>query len=370
MNKRIRAIGAGVLVAVWLGLSGFAWFKTPQKQSEAERRKLAQLPKLEAESLLDASFMEGFSDYAVDQFPLRDAFRTVKALYTYYGLQQLDNNGYFIHDGYIVKQTYPLSQPSVNHATSAINKVYNTYLADTDCKVYFAVVPDKGYYLTQQLGYPSMDYRDLMAQLKNKLDWATFVDISDTLELSDYYKTDTHWRQEKLIDTAVKLCKAMDTTIPAGKGSQRYRVTTPDTPFYGVYYGHAALPMAAETLCLLESNMLADCKVYDAMGQELPMYDLSKLDSPDMYEVFLSGNQPIVTIENPNANFDKELVIFRDSFGSSIAPLLLQGYKTVTLVDIRYINQNMIGQFVTFEDQDVLFLYSTLVLNESSTMKR
>ena len=367
MHKRIRAIGAGVLVAVWLGLSGFAWFKTPQKQSEAERRKLAQLPKLEAESLLDASFMEGFSDYAVDQFPLRDAFRTVKALYTYYGLQQLDNNGYFIHDGYIVKQTYPLSQPSVNHATSAINKVYNTYLADTDCKVYFAVVPDKGYYLTRQLGYPSMDYRDLMAQLKNKLDWATFVDISDTLELSDYYKTDTHWRQEKLFGAAAALCRAMGAKAPR---VEDFAVEKVDQPFYGVYYGHGAVPMAGEELYLLENEMLKGCKVYDAQGKELPMYDLSKLDSPDMYEVFLSGNQPIVTIENPNATTDKELVIFRDSFGCSIAPLLLQGYKTVTLVDIRYINQNMIGQFVTFEDQDVLFLYSTLVLNESSTMKR
>ena len=370
MNKMIRAIGAGILVAVWLGFSAFAWFKTPDAQSLTERRKLAQQPKLEGEALLDGSYMELFADYAVDQFPLRDTFRTVKALYTYYGLQQLDNNGYFVSDGYIVKQTYPLSQPSVNHAVSALNKVYTTYLEGTDCKVYFAVVPDKGYYLTQSLGYPSMDYASLQAQLEENLSWATFVDITDTLELSDYYKTDTHWRQEKLIDTAAKLCKAMGTTIPSSQGYRDFEVTALDTPFYGVYYGHAALPMEAETLYLLENDMLAACKVYDAMGQEIPMYDLSKLDSQDMYEVYLSGNQPLITIENPHANFDKELVIFRDSFGSSITPLLLQGYKTVTLVDIRYMNQNMIEQFLTFEDQDVLFLYSTLVLNESSTMKR
>ena len=367
MNKTIRAIGAGILAAVWLGLSGFAWFKFPQKQSEAERRKLAQLPKLEAESLLDGSFMEDFMDYAVDQFPLRDTFRTVKALYTYYGLQQLDNNGYFIHDGYIVKQTYPLSQPSVNHAVSAINKVYNTYLADTDCKVYFAVVPDKGYYLTQQLGYPSMDYGELMAQLEEKLSWATFVDITDTLSLADYYKTDTHWRQEKLFSVASALCRAMGAEAPKAEAFTAEKV---ETPFYGVYYGHGAVPMAGEDLYLLQSDSLKDCKVYDAQGKELAMYDLAKLDSADMYEVFLSGNQPIVTIENPNATTDRELVLFRDSFGCSIAPLLLQGYKTVTLVDIRYIDQSMIDDHVTFENQDVLFLYSTLVLNESSTMKR
>ena len=47
----------------------------------------------------------------------------------------------------------------------------------------------------------------------------------------------------------------------------------------------------------------------------------------------------------------------------------MQGYKTVTLVDIRYLQSNMLGRYLTFEGQDVLFLYSTLVLNNSSTIK-
>jgi len=367
MNKTIRAIGAGILVAVWLFLTGFAWLSPAQERSESERRKLAQKPELTLTSVLDRTFMDDFAGFAVDQFPLRDTFRTVKALFAYYGLQQLDNNGYFIHDGYIVKQTYPLSQPSVNHATSALNKVYNTYLKDTDCKIYLTVVPDKGYYLAEELGYPAMDYKELDAQLAEKLHWAQMIDIRDTLSLEDYYQTDTHWRQEKLLDTAAALCRAMGAEAP---NAGDYTLQKVEKPFYGVYYGHGAVPMAGEDMYLLQSQLLLDCKVYDAAGQELSLYDLSKLDSQDMYEVYLSGNQPIVTIENPHATTDKELVLFRDSFGCSIAPLLLQGYQTVTLVDIRYINQNMIGQFVTFEDQDVLFMYSTLVLNESSTMKR
>jgi hypothetical protein len=365
MKVTIRAIGAGILAAVWLGLSAFAWFKTPQEKSESERRKLAKMPQLTAETLLDGSFMEGFADYAVDQFPMRDTFRTAKALFAYYGLQQLDNNGYFIYDGYIVKQTYPLNQSSVNHATAVINKLYDTYLKDTDCKLYMAVVPDKGYYLTGALGYPSMDYESLQTQLEGSLSWATFLDIRDTLKLSDYYRTDTHWRQENLLATAERLCQAMGAEGPGGFAVQKV-----EKPFYGVYYGHGAVPMDGEEMYLLQSDLLAACKVYDAAGKQLPMYDFAKLDSQDMYEIYLSGNQPLVTIENPNATTDKELVLFRDSFGCSIAPLLVQGYKTVTLVDVRYMNQSVIGQFLTFEDQDVLFLYSTLVLNESSTMKK
>ena len=56
-------------------------------------------------------------------------------------------------------------------------------------------------------------------------------------------------------------------------------------------------------------------------------------------------------------------MIFRDSFGSSIAPLLVQSYAKVTLVDIRYMRMEMLQRLIGFENQDVLFLYSTLVLN-------
>ena len=368
MNDKIRAIGAGLLAGIWLGLSCVAWFSPPAKMSESERRELTQKPELTLESVMDGSYMDAFGDYTVDQFPSRDAFRSVKALVNYYGLRQLDNNGYFVRDGYIVKQTYPLEQPSVNHATAVMNRIYKTYLAESDCTVYLAVVPDKGYYLATDLGYPAMDYESLFSQLQENLPWAQYVDITDTLSLSNYYKTDTHWKQETLIPTAQALCQAMGVSGPTtGDFAQK----TLDTPFYGVYYGHAAVPMKAEQLTILESNILRDCKVYDPVNQcELPMYNLEKLSGKDPYEVYLSGNMPVIEIENPNAQTDKELVIFRDSFGSSIAPLLLQDYSKVTMVDIRYITQRYLSSFVTFENQDVLFLYSTLVLNDSATMNR
>ena len=61
--------------------------------------------------------------------------------------------------------------------------------------------------------------------------------------------------------------------------------------------------------------------------------------------------------------------MFRDSFGSSLVPLLAEGYARITLVDIRYIASERLGTWLTFSDQDVLFLYSTPVLNNSETLK-
>ena len=85
--------------------------------------------------------------------------------------------------------------------------------------------------------------------------------------------------------------------------------------------------------------------------------------------MFLSGPVSLLTIQNPNARSNRELVIFRDSFGSSLAPLLAEGYSEITLVDIRYLPSARVGQFVDFTGKDVLFLYSTQVLNNSEALK-
>ena len=72
---------------------------------------------------------------------------------------------------------------------------------------------------------------------------------------------------------------------------------------------------------------------------------------------------------NPNAESEDRLILFRDSFGSSIAPYFLESYREVTLVDIRYLSPERLGKLLDFTDCDVLFLYSTLVLNNSETIK-
>ena len=128
--------------------------------------------------------------------------------------------------------------------------------------------------------------------------------------------------------------------------------------------------MEPDTLSLMENEMLSQCVVSDyETGKTGSVYDMTKLDSRDLYDVYLSGAKALLTIENPNAGTDRELIVFRDSFGSSMVPLLLTDYANVTLVDIRYIRSDLLGQCLDFHGQDVLFLYSTLVLNSSAALK-
>ena len=99
------------------------------------------------------------------------------------------------------------------------------------------------------------------------------------------------------------------------------------------------------------------------------IYDFDKASGRDPYEFFLSGPVSYLTIENMQASEDRELIVFRDSFASSIIPLMVPAYKKITLLDIRYLASAYLGNMVDFKGQDVLFLYSTAVLNNSETLK-
>ena len=364
--KKTRIIGFAALVAIWAMLAMVLWFGPKGDYTNAERRKLAQMPQLSASTLFSGKFAEDFEDFTLDQFPLRDSFRQVKSLFHYYVLNQSDNNGIYLAGDTVAKLEYPLNTASAAYVIQRVQYLYDAYLADSGCKIYASIVPDKGYYLAENYGYPAMDYAQLETIYREGMPWADYVDIKGSLDGNAYYRTDTHWRQENLLAVAKNLCEAMGAQIP----SEEYTPVALEEPFYGVYFGQAALPLQPETLTILQSELLEACTVTDPItGATSQVYNLEKRTSPDLYDVYLSGAQPLLVIENPQGEAGKELVIFRDSYGSSLAPLLLNGYGKVTLVDIRYLHPDQVGDYVTFQNQDVLFLYSTLILNNGRSLK-
>lgn len=366
MLVKLKNISLVVMTAVFLcGFLLWSILKPDDAESVSERRPLAAFPALSGESVLSGSFMTDFEKYTLDQFPLRDQFRTVKAVTSFYVLGQKDNNDIYIKDGFASKLEYPLNTDSIEYATTRFQFVYNQYMADKNMNVYLSVIPDKNYFMAEKNGYPSIDYEKFISDMRDSMGFAEYIDITHLLELSDYYYTDSHWRQEKITDVAQYLADKMGVSL-----SSEHTVTQVDIPFHGVYYRQSALPLPADNLYYLENEALKDSRVYDfETSMYIPIYNLDKTKGSDSYEMFLSGSKSLLAIENPYASTDKELIVFRDSFGSSIAPLLAEGYSKITLVDIRYISPNMLDKFIEFTNQDVLFLYSTSVLNNSITIK-
>ena len=365
MEKK-RSLATVLLLSVFLfGFAVWSILKPSDERSFSERRNLAQAPAFSAASFADGKWTSSFESYTLDQFPLREQFRTLKSLISLGVFRQKDNHGVYLADGMVAKLEYPVNEASLAHAQERFQFVYDTCLKGTDVKTYFAAIPDKNYYLAEKNGYPALDYDAFFAAFRTALPWAQHIDLTKSLTEDSYYRTDLHWRQEKLYPAAEQLAAAMGAEI-----SDDFTEQTLARDYYGLYYGYAALPVKPEKISYLTNDAIQHAVVTNfETNQKTSVYDMEKAAGNDPYEMFLSGSVSLLTIENPQASTDKELVIFRDSFASSLAPLLLEGYAKITLVDIRYLPSARLKSFLAFTDQDVLFLYSVPILNNSETIK-
>ena len=368
--KNIIVVLLAVVFVFGFTLGGI--FLPDKDISKTERRKLAKFPQVTFNNILSGKFMTDFESYSLDHFPLRDGFRGLKSFVNRKVMLQKDNNGYYSYDGYIIKSSYPIDEDSVSCATSRFEYIYESYLKGTDSKIYLTIVPDKNCFVPESEGYLAMDYTAFSEKMVNEMGYAKYIDIFPLLELSDYYATDTHWRQEEITDVAQYISKNMGVPLKS-----EYTVQKIETPFYGVYHGQFAMPVDPDELYYLTNDILDNCVVTDLeTNSRIPVYDMNKIISddptkiPDPYEIFLSGpNRSILVIDNKNSTTDKELIIFRDSYANAIAPLFVEGYSKITLIDLRRVSPQYLGNFVEFTNQDVLFLQSTLVLNDSSEIK-
>ena len=374
MSNKIKNIVICVVMGLFLfGFSILCLVLPKPEFLDSERREPAAFPELNFETIMKDgkeygdSFMKKFDDnYTPDNFPFRDAFRSIKGFVVNYIFNHKDKDGIFMEDGYIAEMQDKIDEGSIAHAADRFTFIYEMYLKNKGITPYISIIPDKAYFLAEQNGYLSMDYEEFVKKMTSSVEFAKYIDIMSSLTIEDYYKTDTHWRQEQLTDIAALLVNGM-----GGSYDSKYEVNTLDFPFYGVYSGRVGRPVDAETIYYLTNANMENIKVTDYQngGKEITLYDMVKGTGKDPYDLFLSGELSKVVIENPNAKTDKELVVFRDSYGRSLIPLLADDYAKITVVDIRYAHPMMLLADVNFENQDVLFLYSTLVLNNSSELK-
>lgn len=296
---------------------------------------------------------------------LREDFRGLKAFIQYRIFGKLDNNGIYIGDSSVYKLEPYTDPKQIKYFTDKLNAVYSKYLEGLD--VHYAIIPDKNYYL-ERPGVPKLDYENMFQQINQAFSYMNKIELTDVLTLSDYYATDLHWKQENLQNVVDRLMMGMGNKDGIDFSTYENHVFH---PFYGAYYGQSALTLSPDKLVYLTKPWMDGVQVthLDQMISGNALYDLEKLEGIDAYDVFLSGPTAIVEMTNPQATTDKALIIFRDSFGSSVAPMLLEAYQKITLVDLRYIPADQLGEYIAFENQEVLFLFSTTVINKGFIIK-
>ncbi len=326
--------------------------------STSERRKLKQFPSFSVSNILNKSFVNNFDDYTLDQFVFRDKFRSIKANLNYKIFGMLDNNKIYIEDGYIF-QINETDEKSINNFVNIINTMIDNF--NSNNKVYLMIIPDKNYYINNEI-IPNIDYNFLYKKVNENINISN-IDIRNILSISDYYRTDSHWKQDSLIKIANVLGEKMNIEI-----DEQYKKNTIND-FYGVYYGQASLNFGSDSITYLTNTNIINAKVNYLENKKLnSVYTFN--DSLDKYDVFLNGASSFIEINNELCNNNRELIVFRDSFASSLVPLLISSYSKITLIDTRYINSENYLKLINYNNQDILFLYSSMMINNSYTLKK
>lgn len=275
---------------------------------------------------------------------------------------------YYLKNEAIYEKNEEINIVAIENNLNKINSLCEKYLENN--KKYFSIIPDKEYYLNENL--LNTNFKELENTVKSNLkENIKYVNISDTLNLEDFYKTDMHWKQENLENTVKRLENELGIIV---KSEIKYEEKSLGN-FYGTYYKEIKNnELKPDELKYLTNDILENCKVYNEETKtEEKIYNLEKVnESKNKYDLFLSGATAITTINNKNANTNKKLILFRDSFGSSIAPLLVKNYRKIVLIDIRYVNSTILENYIDFnkyKEADVLFLYSSRVINKSGIFR-
>ncbi len=275
-------------------------------------------------------------------------------------------DGVYVYNGFAAAADAPWDEKSLELAAHRFQHLMETYFSGDGYRFYLSVVPDKAQFTQPPAGYTPADAAETADWLAARLP-VQAVDIASLLTLEDYYRTDPHWRQETLLPVARRLAEAMNTALPEDREET---LCTLAGEFRGSYWGKTAEALTADTLSYLTDDVLEGCTVYDYETDSTGgVYDFAAAQTAP-YDLFLGGSKSLLCLENPAAENDRTLIVFRDSFGSSLIPLLAEGYGTVYAVDIRYLSSDLLGRFMDIPGEaDVLFLYSATVLHNSVTLK-
>lgn len=351
MRKKLTIF---LLFALLLGL-GSGMLLGHRQRSDSERRALTQWPSLTWSGLASGSFESVAQDAAADQFPFRESFRQLKAFSAYRLFGKLENNGFLVTSGtpHVIYKKEQADPGAAKWNLDILSALAGQAQA-AGCTVRSALIPTKYHY------YPGIrtedGYGELEAALKAALPESVYCPTQALFTAGDYYNTDPHLRLAGIEKLYAALIPEADEAEATGTYSG----------FRGAYWGQSAYPLGKgdeEQLCWDESPELENAEVRDLVaGEALGLYDREALDTADPYSFYLYGSRALLEIRNPGSSTDRSLLLFRDSYGSALAPELARTYRSVILVDLRYVSWKQLDQFVTFSGQDVLFLTSALTL--------
>ena len=364
----LAMLGFGILTAVFAPKERIVF-------SENENRYLAALPKFSISSVGDKKFMDGIQKCVNDRFFRRiDLIRLRNE--TERALGKTEIADVFTKNGRMIEAFPKWDEAKVAKSLDAVEKFAERH---SGVPVYFALAPS-----SQEL------FRNLLpksAPLGDELDFSRYcaealpsvrsVDIFDA-ELAHkdeylFYRTDHHWTTLGAYYAYSAMGEALGYTphLP-----DEYRVEHASGSFRGTLYSKTLdlkiQPDDIDFYTLRENppKLTLTVMTGDSETTQDSLYFRDYLDKKDKYSAFLGANSPVMTINVKNADSDKSLLIFKDSYAHCLIPFLTAHYKKITILDMRYINVGYDTLVNANEFDGVLFLYNAITFSNDTDVKK
>ncbi len=313
--------------------------------SKLEFRSLADYPfRGKSAATLAGEFVKGeasknVDSFLEDHFPGRSFFIALNSYSTRLSGRNADQGVVKGRNGRLFDAPLAIDYEQVDRNIGFID----SFAEDNGLESYIVTVPSSAIECVDSLPALHLEYHD--DELIEHVEEASKSNVIDLMKVYSFhkdregffYRTDHHWTMDGAYYCYEEICKKMGL-----KPSPKEYFAVERYDFYGSYYREAGLWLTKpDTLEVWRNGALDSLSV--SIGSEKTLreftgaYDREKLapGEVDKYAAYLYSNNDLTVIENPNGN-GETLIIVKDSYGNSIAPLFANDFSRVVMIDTRY----------------------------------
>ena len=346
-----------------IGVGGLVNFIAKDRDfSESENRVLASFPKLTLSSIADGTFMKNFETYMSDQFVLRDRMISLKSYFDRLSGMRESNGVYIADDGFLIEKPSKYTAKKAKAMTKSINSFMKKYPEITKM---VAISPNASYIYSEKL--PSgIELHSQYSELKgilNRLEGEnySFLNVTKALknakEKSDvFYRTDHHWTTRG----AYAVFKAIADRWNLDRSQVKYKFLTVSSDFEGTLASKTGIHDNKDKIeiCLPKNSEGSYIVSYESQDKRTTsLFEPSKLQQKNKYEVFLGGNYDRVVIDTVSKS-RATLLIIKDSYANCLIPMLTPYFAKIVVVDPRYMTESVHNVMDEYNISHVLFLYN------------
>ncbi len=406
--KKFTTICASLFLALF-GVLGLFHLATPDQEfSTQERRPLAKAPTPTLSSWFDGQFASQTSKWLADQFPARPFWLSLKAQTQQFTGQADNDRVYFARDNYLIEIHESLDETKLRrNIGDVVSFIQNFWPAGRPASLLLAptvagVSPDllppgsqeapqadiltdlrsladaSGIYAPDLLGalqggaLQGGDLQEGAAAMSDASDPVDGNAVSSGQQL--YFRTDHHWTQDGARLAFLTWLEGRELGGEANVSSTfRREIVTND--FRGTTAAKANLwTVPSDSIAAYRDPSLDRVKLVDKEGTLIRegIYDEAALATYDPYEFFVGENRDWLKLETGSEGSarGRHLLLFKDSYANALVPFLCPYYETITMVDLRYLNEGMADLLERADYSEVMFLYNVVTLaDENSTFK-